>query len=320
MGADGTLFVASADGLFVGRVTGAGAAAFTVWESTDGGARFAALGGLPAGFVPTVGTLRVTDGAHILYLPGRVDDAAGGASPRIAGDARRVFLVVSGPREDRLFESTAAGGAPVERLRLPAYLSSFAFGAPPTRTVFVGSKEGTLFRSADAGQTFSRIDGAPRFRCLAVHGAALLACADWANDGFALGRSSDGGATWAGIFRFEDAPENPAVCLRSRCSTDWLCGFVCGGGGGGADAGLPWPPARDGEPPETIDASDAAVDAIAAIDADADGPGSTARPGCRCGASKNATTTDGAVGALVAAGALIRRRRLRGGPPPERSR
>lgn len=355
LGPDGTIFVASVDGLFAGNLSTCGFARASgaiaghdvtdvavdavdpqhvyavgvaptdggtgttsvAFESIDRGATFAILPGFPQDFAAIPAAMRVAADGRSIYVLGTMEISTL-PSPRMAirlggaagfslidlsalapnnltriqidpTDSRHVFFVASGAQEDVLYESTAAGASPIERLRIADYFLGLAFGST-AQTLFVGARDAQkLFRSDDGGKSFSTIVGTPRFACLATQGNVLWGCTNWEADTYAMGRSRDRGTTWGGALRFEDVPDRIASCLTGGCqsSLEWLCSKVCSGAvdaGGfpGLEIGRESPEARDA-------ASDSPVDG----EPDTDVPDSAREPprdddGCFCAAALSA--------------------------------
>ena len=71
------------------------------------------------------------------------------------------------------------------------------------RTLWVGSIDAGLVRSDDGGESFHRVNTLPVF-CLRQHANTLWACSDWINTPFALGRSSDRGASFEAVLTFSN--------------------------------------------------------------------------------------------------------------------
>jgi hypothetical protein len=103
----------------------------------------------------------------------------------------------------------------------------------PDDGIWVGASDGSLLaRRSDVGVT-----------CLTWTADALYACADYLKAGFSVGRSTDFGATFEGLFRYN------ALCGRascgsantSRCVGEWYLvaptlGATCSSDAGNADA------------------------------------------------------------------------------------
>jgi hypothetical protein len=86
------------------------------------------------------------------------------------------------------------------------------------RTLWVGSIDAGLLRSDDGGESFRQVNRIPVL-CLRQHANTLWACSDWINTPFALGRSSDGGASFTPVVTFSNFTTftGPPVCeMRSE--------------------------------------------------------------------------------------------------------
>jgi MYXO-CTERM domain-containing protein len=158
--------------------------------------------------------------------------------------------------------------------------SGFAW-QPETGTIYLAGRElyvdpgkppAQLYRSTDGGLTFeaplpSGAEG-PRYRCLAIRGNRLYACAGEPGDSFLVGHSDDGGRTWTPMARLGDL-EGQRPCPGNACLSTalWLCQFY-----GAACEGLG---ALDGG---SIDAVDAG-----SLDGGADLGGGSDGCGCRTG-------------------------------------
>lgn len=97
---------------------------------------------------------------------------------------------------------TIDGGSAIQiLLELGEPMSSFALGGDGT--LYVGSELGHLWVRAPGANTFTESDG-PEFRCLAERSGTLYACGNDLTDGFALGASTDRGATFTPLLRLQD--------------------------------------------------------------------------------------------------------------------
>lgn len=190
--------------------------------------------------------LALEDGERIPYLVG-VDPT----------DADRVFVRIArgelDDRPERLLASEDGGRSFTSVLELPQ-LTSFAI-AGDGLTVWAGAAGG-LWTARGGAMGFTQLSDVA-VTCLHTRGPELFVCADPRSAPFALGRSTDGGATIEGLLRIEDVTQL-AEC--PRCSTagaecpawvpDLLADYeiwLGAGDAGTATTGLP----RDaGVPPE----------------------------------------------------------------------
>lgn len=178
--------------------------------------------------------------------------------------------------------------------RTPDAMLGFARGSDG-RTVWYGSVSAGLYRSDDGGDTFTRVNPLAVY-CLAVHEGALWACGDWLRGPFALGRSTDGGAHFEPVLRFEDIA-GPVVCAgegAASCEPRWPM----------IQQDLLRPVARDGGVRR-----DASGDVAVAVDANAAdagprdagiAPGTPSGCGCRTGSSRPRRGPAWAFGLLLA--------------------
>ena len=104
---------------------------------------------------------------------------------------------------------TRDGGATAAKtLSIPNYFTSFARmpdGALAVSAVVAVSpaQKSALFVSHDGGASFQRNDAVPNLFALAAAGGVLYAATDNFGDGYALGASSDEGASWPPVVRFD---------------------------------------------------------------------------------------------------------------------
>ncbi len=128
-------------------------------------------------------------------------------------DADRVFVRISrgemDERPERLLASDDGGRTFATALEVDE-VSAFEIDAD---AVWVGSAAGGLFR-ADASLAFTQLSSTS-VTCLRSAGDTLWVCADPTLEGFALGRSSDGGATIDPVLRMQDVTQLTAC---PRCS------------------------------------------------------------------------------------------------------
>lgn len=235
-------------------VSSNGAGPNRVLASRDGGATFETRGTLPEGFLPE--TLEATgrDGERV-YVAGvtveprrpafyRSDD--GGRSFRAlafeAQGVRDAFVSGTVPtRPDLVFMRSSlpkdidggAGGTVLLRsldggqsfhevARTVGPMHGFALSDDGMQ-VWIGGTDPRdgLRRSDDGGDTFARVSEL-EVLCLRWHPSGLYACAPHGTAPFALGRSRDGGRTFAPLVRFEALPGPPP------CAPDTPAARLCG--------------------------------------------------------------------------------------------
>jgi hypothetical protein len=203
---------------------------------------------------------------------------------------------------DAVWRSSDGGKTWQRRLILPVeeILGGFALGSDG-RTVYVGGRSqiyrpgqapAHLYSSSDGGETWQALpsgEAGPRFRCLAVRGDRLYACAggETNGDAFLLGSSVDGGKTWSAAITTAEIV-GPEACMADTCAatTAWLCDTyrICGDATGSADGG-------------------AAPDSTAGGDADRDdtGPSAGDGDGCSCNLSHAGSGAHGSAVSIVVA-------------------
>lgn len=139
-------------------------------------------------------------------------------------DPNLVFARINGDRMDTVLRSDDAGVSWTGGPEFPGDVSTFV--AWPDGEVFLGSRyEGSL-RSLDNGLTWTRNSErltTPATNCgaLAPNGEFWACGANWDPDRFAYGRSTDRGATWTKIMRFNEIMD-PLDCPDGS-SQDELC-------------------------------------------------------------------------------------------------
>lgn len=200
------------------------------------------------------------------------------------------------PREaERLVLTEDGGRTWRDVLRMTQILS--ATYSADGRTAWVGGPVDGLHRSDDGGRSFVQVS-TPSVRCIVMVGEELWICGDDFTDGFALGRSFDGGATFEGVASLRSiggvlaCPAGTTVqriCPGERATLDAILAMAPGGprpqdAGPASDAGS----ANDGAPANDAgSASDARSDSDAAGDA---APASPPAPSCGCRAGSAATS------------------------------
>lgn len=160
------------------------------------------------------------------------------------GDADRLYLRVD-DADGTVIQTSNDGGLSFQKIFMgTGQLLGFAISPDGTQIavggpedgIWVGASDGTnLARRSDVGAT-----------CLTWTEDALYACADYLKAGFSVGRSTDSGATFEGLFRYS------ALCGRascgstnsSRCVAEWdlvapTLGAICRLDAGAEDASAP---------------------------------------------------------------------------------
>jgi hypothetical protein len=296
-----------------------------VLVSRDGGATFTTAGTIADGVLPLTieaagaraqrvyVTAVATDGSRAVLLRsddggGRFEDVPldlhGGRDAYLAGvDATNpdvVYLRSALPGDDAglpggtlLLRSTDGARHFSVIARTTGPMLGFALSGDG-RTVWYGGPEAPdrLWRSDDGGGSFARVNDV-RVLCLRWHANALYVCAPFASEGYALGRSSDGGRSVSPVVRFETLRGPPACAAGSVGSS------VCA---------QRWPVIRQMFAPDDAGTPDAST-----RDATADGPAAPppTPPSCACRATRRTDATHNAalLGALWFV-RLVRRRRL----------
>jgi hypothetical protein len=256
----------NADRVFASGIAGGLAGGVhTLFESADGGATFGATLYQASGGDTINGVESARSDPRIVYValmsPDNVPKLArsddGGASwivndlgtdlgvglLRIIAvdpdDARTVFLRWSSTTGGEAFAVTRDGGATATKpLSTANRFTSFARMPDGALIVsgmaFLGQGLGTvpaLWLSHDDGATFQENRAVPGVLALAQRDGILYAAADNFVDGFALGASSDEGATWQPVVRF-DQITSIVPCLRTNPQCQATCEALAGKGFG----------------------------------------------------------------------------------------
>jgi photosystem II stability/assembly factor-like uncharacterized protein len=198
-----------------------------VWRSDDGGASFVPTADLPPGFSFLDGDLESApsnpDRVYVFSAGTMFVSSDGGASwnpcDASASDARRILVEAGNP--DHLWATGARGvlrsttacaswstlstGLTADGTRIAATASvALAPGFPADDRLWVGTDFGGVFRSEDAGASFSAINSGmigSNIRAIALHPTdgdeILLGYGDAFTPAPAIQRSSDDGATWS---------------------------------------------------------------------------------------------------------------------------
>ncbi len=172
------------------------------------------------------------------------------------------------------------------------------------RTVWAGGPDAAdrLLQSDDGGP-FHRVSSV-QVLCLRWHAGALYVCANNQEDGFALGRSDDGGRSIVALLRFADLT-GPALCpagtvAHDLCALRWPQVQMLLGAAGASDAGSP----TDAGAP--ADAGNGPMDSAMADVTAAPRPLVPAPGGCD---AARGSQPAGTVGFVAALGMLAARRR-----------
>ncbi|WP_437677515.1 WD40/YVTN/BNR-like repeat-containing protein [Sorangium sp. So ce131] len=335
----------------------AGGASHRLWASLDGGATWSRAGTpLPAGFKARTVDVAPSDPRRV-YVSGLA--SAGGTvkgalarsldggetwatstvpgsttdrEPYIAGvdplDADVVYVRTAGAA-GRLLASKDGGATLDPVFETTGFVRAFAI-SPDGATVAVGSDIDGVWRAPSSTLAFEKVSTvAPR--CFTWTETGLYACATEFLDGFTIGRSVDGGATFEPLLQ-QACLRGPLECAAStptgnRCPADWArialmtghrdCTPDAGaGGGGGSGSGNGGGGGAGGEGGATA-ASGGGASAGTGTGGRPGAPGGPAGPadagGCGCGAGGAGAGWEGvlAAAALSATAALRRRRRGR---------
>jgi hypothetical protein len=161
-------------------------------------------------------------------------------------DADTLLLRWSSTAGGEAIAVTHDGGVSASKpLSIPHYFTSFARmsdGALVMSAVVAVSPavKAGLFVSRDGALTFQENDAVPAVAALAQRGDVLYAATDNFGDGYALGASSDLGATWQPVVRF-DQIGSIMKCLQTNAQCQASCEALAGNGLG--SPGQIWPEA-----------------------------------------------------------------------------
>jgi MYXO-CTERM domain-containing protein len=141
-------------------------------------------------------------------------------------DPRHVFLRIispaAGPNPFEALAVTTDGGATwTIPLMVTGTLTGFVRLQDGQTMFATGMVDGTsrLFRSDDAGRTFSSTPLAFESMGLSERGGVLFIPTNFAADGFALVSSSDRGGTWTPRLKFSEI-DGIKDCVRAACQAD----------------------------------------------------------------------------------------------------
>ncbi len=163
-----------------------------------------------------------------------------------------------------------------------------------------------LYRSTDDGVTFQTVaTPPPHIRALSTRGNQIYAAADEFSDGFALGVSSDDGATWQSVMSYDHVAAILG-CLKQACQTTCASEVMVGLWDMTTCAADP-PPMVDGGAPS---GGDAAVGGAGGT-----GGGAPKHSSSSCSVAAGGTSSGGVASLLSSVGfgvlLLLKRRRTR---------
>jgi photosystem II stability/assembly factor-like uncharacterized protein len=168
-------------------------------------------------------------------------------------DPDRLYLRVLDPPATSILTSPDGGQTYTTLFTGTDQLLGFAVSPDGTQIAFGGPGDGLWVASADGSNLTRRSDLVPT--CLAWSADGLYACADVKVSGFSVGRSTDAGATFAALLRFETLCGRTACGSASTatCSMEWdmvapALASSCDAGTGSADASAPEPDASEAGP------------------------------------------------------------------------
>jgi MYXO-CTERM domain-containing protein len=239
--------------------------AYAVFESADGGATFGSTLYQASGGDTVYGVESARSDPRVIYVALMTPDR----SPKLArtGDAGATWLVndlsrdlgaglvriiavdpddadvvilrsVSASGGEAIGVTRDGGATATTPLSIPSYFTSFARMPDGALVVsgmaFLGQGQGTapaLFVSHDDGASFQENRAVPGVLAIAQRDGLLYAAADNFADGYALGASSDEGATWQPVVRY-DQITSIMPCLRANPQCQASCQSLAGVGFG----------------------------------------------------------------------------------------
>jgi hypothetical protein len=170
--------------------------------------------------------LRSEDGGATWGAPVDIEREIGANSYRILAvdpeDPQKLYLRTQEPLQESLAISQDGGMTFQKPVSFPLRMTAFARLASGTILVagFQFDNQGLqtplAYRSMDGGKTFFPWT-TPSLRALAERGGKLYAAADNAKDPFALGVSTDEGATFTALMKFSDVARISA-CVQAACA------------------------------------------------------------------------------------------------------
>ena len=243
-----------------------------VWSSTDGARTFS------MSEIPLIDVTRADYGERNVHV-----DAVDPTNPSIvyAHSVRRATDTMN----ERLLRS-ADGGRTFVTVASMSSIAGVAISDDGMH-VWTGSARGGFWRSDDGGLTFRVIDPMLPLRCLAYRTGELWICADDVTWSYALGRSTNLGATITPVWTFTDSVDDVG------CPACTQVGELCPGYWPDVQFDLQLPTAADALPADLdasahvcIDGAPVELDA-GARDAGMDGgPSIAPRASCTCSAGR----------------------------------
>jgi len=212
-------------------------------------------------------------------------------------DAQKIYFRVTGS-EDAIGLSTDGGVTMTLPLVVTAQLTGLLRRANGQILVSaLDVVDGALYQSTDAGKSFSRLATRLAIRALAERAGKVYVATDDVVDGFALGVSTDDGATFKPLLRFNQV-KGARACgsLKAACAT--TCSMLVNVGTF-TPATCANAPGGDGS---VVTNGDAGRDTGA-------NPAASPRKGCGCHLLPHEDTTGAIMLAWVVAAALMWRRR-----------
>ncbi len=136
-------------------------------------------------------------------------------------DATVAYLRLLGPPYDAIAIVSNAGQSVEVALTISGVFSAFVRAGD--KSLYAGTPDGKLYHRPPQGAFAAPIKG-PRFRCLGQRPGStdLYACADMFLDGFSVGVSHDGGATFQKVMKISELL-GPLTCaaVQNACTDHW---------------------------------------------------------------------------------------------------
>jgi photosystem II stability/assembly factor-like uncharacterized protein len=138
-------------------------------------------------------------------------------------DSQKVYLrvvSVDANNDDELAITTNGGASVTVPLKTSGQMTMLYVRSDGA--IIVSTFSGTVYISTDGGMTFTVWQGAPRFRALGERGGVLYGVGQNAIDPFAVGMSTDNGATWKPLLSFSGIC-GLASCprIQAACAGEW---------------------------------------------------------------------------------------------------